>query len=88
MTFLNQTEQIAACIGFILMWAVHLWYSLSYLRLLHEQKRQIDDNKATAISNETAKTVGISIVLPVFNAEDQLAHHLPLLLTKIRQTVH
>ena len=44
MTFLNQTEQIAACIGFILMWAVHLWYSLSYLRLLHEQKRQIDDN--------------------------------------------
>lgn len=82
MTFLNQTEQIAACIGFILMWAVHLWYSLSYLRLLHEQKRQIDDNKATAISNETAKTVGISIVLPVFNAEDQLAHHLPLLLNQ------
>lgn len=83
MTFLNQTEQIAACIGFILMWAAHLWYSLtSYIRLYRDQSKQMAETLEDRNSDQGQSMPGISVIIPACNVADQLARQLPLLLNQ------
>lgn len=82
MTFLNQTEDIAACIGFLLMWAAHLWYSLSYVRLLQRQKEQLANANAEQEAGVGTSSPGISVIVPVYNAEQLLIRQLPLLLNQ------
>lgn len=85
MTLLNQTEQIAACIGFILMWAAHLWYSLAgYTRLYREQKKQMAaaSGCADSVPGQEQLLPGISVVIPACNVAGQLARQLPLLLNQ------